>query len=643
MTSSPNTMVTDDQMPKSNTDLVPSTSRFRVFKDRADYNSTKFQNGKIYSISSATAGICYIGSTTNTLINRLRHHCHCYDAYRDTGNGKFSISSRKVLDYDDYRIQLIENYPCQNRDELWAREAYYILNTENCINDNIPGRSKKQYYQDNREKISETRRLDRKANPEKHRVWSLRTRTKNKHRNALRRKLARRDNPEKSRMEQRRFRVKHSERLRNKFYEMYHKDPQKFRDLARKYRLAHPDRVKGYNRKSHLKHKEERNEKARQYNMIHREEQLALKKEKIVCACGKEITRSNHAAHMKKDSHKRRMEAREKLASGHHVSESELNGAAVEHYCDVCNETFQRWERHLRSKRHQANAQKALTVVNSKDINDPTLSSSEYKTALNSMTRVQLVALLKTNGHKIGNVPKDNRRDPTKDHLVNYLVDQKFGNSESIDGSDPEEDRVATSDNAIPEDDIRDSGRTVICECGAEYSISMKERHLTGGVHRKNMERKIKHEEEIQNRLEALAGRVEITKPRTAVCYCGLIATTAMLRTAHMYTDRHLQNLKENQEYRDAHGLPLEMGMHVWLSTDALTRLRQRIYNLTVLDKTSIPEDHEMCPDGCGHVGKKTCCYSHRKNQHDGYLNELADWPMDHMNPDLIFAPPPPK
>ena len=83
------------------------------------------------------------------------------------------LRSYDILQNDDYQIVLIENYPCNSKNELERRERYWIENTD-CVNKNIPTRSKKeadkayalknadrckqykdQYYQKNKQTISE--------------------------------------------------------------------------------------------------------------------------------------------------------------------------------------------------------------------------------------------------------------------------------------------------------------------------------------------------------------------------------------------------------------------------------------------------------------------------------------------------------
>ena len=52
----------------------------------------------------------------------------------------------------DYAIVLIENYPCNNKEELHRRERYHIESNE-CINKRIPTRTPKERYIDTREKV----------------------------------------------------------------------------------------------------------------------------------------------------------------------------------------------------------------------------------------------------------------------------------------------------------------------------------------------------------------------------------------------------------------------------------------------------------------------------------------------------------
>ncbi len=116
----------------------------------------KYSRGKIYKIVDNTNGDVYYGSTTETLKERLRKH---------TSNSN-ECNSKLIINNGDYNIILVEYYPCNSVEELESREAHYIINNQ-CINVKIPGRTNKEWYEDNREKISEKRKKHYQDNKDK--------------------------------------------------------------------------------------------------------------------------------------------------------------------------------------------------------------------------------------------------------------------------------------------------------------------------------------------------------------------------------------------------------------------------------------------------------------------------------------------
>ena len=115
----------------------------------------KYSRGKIYKIVDNTNDNIYIGSTVEKyLTNRLSKH-------------KYNKKCRSILiiKNGDYDIKLIENYPCESKEELESREAYYIRNTT-CVNKQIPGRTQKEYQKTNKEKISEYQKEYKENNKE---------------------------------------------------------------------------------------------------------------------------------------------------------------------------------------------------------------------------------------------------------------------------------------------------------------------------------------------------------------------------------------------------------------------------------------------------------------------------------------------
>jgi hypothetical protein len=118
-----------------------------------------YSKGKIYKIVDYTNNNNYIGSTCEPILaRRLAGHVGSYKSYL---NGKTNyVSSFKVLENGNYNIILIEEYPCETKDQLLAREGHYIENMD-CVNKykagafNEVGRIEydKQHHQKNIEKI----------------------------------------------------------------------------------------------------------------------------------------------------------------------------------------------------------------------------------------------------------------------------------------------------------------------------------------------------------------------------------------------------------------------------------------------------------------------------------------------------------
>ena len=98
-----------------------------------------YKNGKIYRLVCEETGKQYIGSTCTSLVKRLYNH------KKKTNK----CSSKHLI---NPTIFLIQDYPCHRKEQLTARERYYIETME-CVNKRIPGRTDAEYYQDNREKL----------------------------------------------------------------------------------------------------------------------------------------------------------------------------------------------------------------------------------------------------------------------------------------------------------------------------------------------------------------------------------------------------------------------------------------------------------------------------------------------------------
>ena len=111
-----------------------------------------YSKGQIYKIYCNITGETYYGSTVNTLAKRMGKH-----RTEAKENSKKNVASRSIINRGDYDCSLIENYECNNKQELHARERYWIENNE-CVNKYVPGRTKKEYYENNKEYIAENKK-----------------------------------------------------------------------------------------------------------------------------------------------------------------------------------------------------------------------------------------------------------------------------------------------------------------------------------------------------------------------------------------------------------------------------------------------------------------------------------------------------
>tara|TARA_R110000823_G_scaffold87003_1_gene194252 strand:+ start:71 stop:478 length:408 start_codon:yes stop_codon:yes gene_type:complete len=124
-----------------------------------------YQNSKIYKIYSVSnEELVYFGSTTQRLSQRKAEHI------KDSKKEHYNGSSKIIINNGNWKMELIQDYPCLNRLELETLEGEYIKNNK-CINLMIPARTKKQYRDANIDKIRENQKKWRVNNPDYMKNW----------------------------------------------------------------------------------------------------------------------------------------------------------------------------------------------------------------------------------------------------------------------------------------------------------------------------------------------------------------------------------------------------------------------------------------------------------------------------------------
>lgn len=132
-----------------------------------------YENGKIYKITSEKSGLTYYGSTSEYYLSqRLGKHIGQYKQYLN--DKKKYVTSFELLKCEDYKIELIKNFPCANKTQLTTEEGKYIRENE-CVNKVIPGRTLKEYYENNKEyyqgEQKEYRENNKNKIKEKNKEW----------------------------------------------------------------------------------------------------------------------------------------------------------------------------------------------------------------------------------------------------------------------------------------------------------------------------------------------------------------------------------------------------------------------------------------------------------------------------------------
>ena len=112
-----------------------------------------YTKGKIYRIYNTITNDIYIGATTQLLCQRMKGH-------REACKVSKNINIKLYKSFKEHGIQrfyivLLENFNCNSKEELSAKEGQYIRELRPALNTKIEGRTLKQYYVDNIDKFKQ--------------------------------------------------------------------------------------------------------------------------------------------------------------------------------------------------------------------------------------------------------------------------------------------------------------------------------------------------------------------------------------------------------------------------------------------------------------------------------------------------------
>ena len=179
-----------------------------------------YKLGKIYTVRSLTSPEIYVGSTCMILCKRMAVH---------RSNWKYNIVLGKnkeiVKDINEWYIELYENYPCNKVEELTQREGE-IIREIGTLNKNIAGRTVKEYYIDNFDKIKEQKKQYFIENADKIKEYN----------------------------------IKNADKIKERKKQKYLKNADKIKEQQKEYYIENADKIKEYCIKNADKIKERKKE-----------------------------------------------------------------------------------------------------------------------------------------------------------------------------------------------------------------------------------------------------------------------------------------------------------------------------------------------------------------------------------------------
>jgi hypothetical protein len=140
---------------------------------------------------------CYVGATTCFTKRKTQHKSDCYNEKTNNYNCNVYQFIRVNGGWDNWNMIMVEEYPCKNKLESDKRERHWIESLKAELNNCVPSRNLKEYYQDNKEKHKEYYQEYYQENKEKITEGNNKYYTKNKEKISENRKEYRKNNKEK--------------------------------------------------------------------------------------------------------------------------------------------------------------------------------------------------------------------------------------------------------------------------------------------------------------------------------------------------------------------------------------------------------------------------------------------------------------
>ena len=211
---------------------------------KTERKTRDYKNGKIYCIRNHINDKIYVGSTCQSLSKRMAYHRDdCLKSNRNT----LIYNMMRDLGRDNFYIELIEEYPCENSNQLTRREGELMRELKASLNQVIAGRTRGEYKIDNHDKIKKTKAISDKkyAENNQEKLKAYRKEYYNK-------------NPEKYKEDAKKYAEENREAVLAKKREYYYKNRERILENVRKYAEENREKVLANKREYHLRKKAEK-------------------------------------------------------------------------------------------------------------------------------------------------------------------------------------------------------------------------------------------------------------------------------------------------------------------------------------------------------------------------------------------------
>jgi len=211
----------------------------------------------------------YIGSTTDFKARKYQHKTSCNNEKCKKYNYKVYQYIRDNGGWDNWSMIMIEEYSCNCKLEAEKRERYYIEEFKSSLNNNIPTRTFKEYYENNQDKKKEYNKEYYENNQDKIKEYNKEYRENNQ-----------------------------------EYYKEYHKEyrennQDKLKEYNKEYRENNQDKIK----ENKKEYSENNQDKLKEYKKEYSKNNQDKLKEKFNCDCGGCYTRPSKAKHEKTKKH----------------------------------------------------------------------------------------------------------------------------------------------------------------------------------------------------------------------------------------------------------------------------------------------------------------------------------------------------